>query len=152
MLKISCRSISHCWIGLIQQRKFHLHPITILRCLALRFSWRWNVWSYTATHGLRLACCLQRPLKHTKLSAIKKVRACIITWNDSNKVHVGKGTRLYCDKPVSLQQDTRKNGIICYVIGKYTQLVFSQGFPASCKPPTSILPHLCSFIPLPRSS
>ena len=36
----------------------------------------------------------------------KKVRACIITWNDSNKVHVGKGTRLYCDKPVSLQQDT----------------------------------------------
>jgi hypothetical protein len=40
-----------------------------------------------------------------------------------------------------------KNGNICYVIGKYTQLVFSQGFPASCSHqpvnfPISVTPYL----------
>ena len=50
----------------IQHRKLHLHPVTTPKCLALRFSWRWNVWSYTATHGIRLVCCLQRPFKRTK--------------------------------------------------------------------------------------
>jgi len=96
--------------GPMQRRKFHLHPVTTLKCLALRFSWRWNVWSYTCTNGLRLVCCLQRPFKHTKLSAIKK-KASIITWNDSNKLYLDKGTRRYCNKPVSLKQDTWKTGI-----------------------------------------